>query len=667
LKTKTNQECRAAYLNVAGHKLRIEKLSIEDATGPISFALLCHRDRYKSFDVEPYDARNALCFGAGQLAGSKLYGFHRLIFAARSPLWNGFFISSMGGAALPLYHAGIDYMAVEGRSEDYLIAAIKGAGDGTIETRFEEISEQDLKDIFHGYGGNRGWYALQQYTYEKFNDLFLDEHKYMDFRILTVGPASLNTNFGAIGSTVIRNGKFRLGVDDWAGRGGMGSLLAQAHRTVAIAYGGTYDGKTFIENIKDIKVVNNIFQEEFHEKYTDYVIRAGKKYRYDEHVKSSGTFGVNMSVLGEWLLSFNWESVNLSESERKSLYALVKNHYLKQFNEEIVEPRTFATCGEPCPLTCKKIYHEHKKDYEPYEAMGPNSGIFDQRAAEKAVKEVEVMGFDAIEFGNVSSWILDCIHKGLLRKEELGLEDNVEFDPRNYRIEFSQANAKALIKLAELVAYRKEGIGAILAHGVRVAAKELDKRFADRVRSLGDTFVDSTLYIPYGENGCISPTQYWVPGVFAPVPIQGKYLTDYCINSLPPGELGKSCAERAIREMYSEEMGICRFHRGWSERTVETLLRRGRGVDLNLYEHCRALLQKIVEYDRKANQYPVFWETKKTKNVIHRYLAEIKKKMPEGNEGLDLWINKFNENREQAAKEYWEEIREGYEEIIGVR
>ena len=173
----TNQECRAAYLDASERKLRIEKLPIKDATGPISFALLCHRDRYKSFEVEPYDARNVLCFGTGQLAGSKLYGFHRLIFAARSPLWHGFFISSMGGAGLPLYHAGIDYMAVEGRSEDYLIAAIKGTGDGTFETRFNEIREHDLKDIFHGYGGNRGGYALQQYTYDKFNDLFLDGNK----------------------------------------------------------------------------------------------------------------------------------------------------------------------------------------------------------------------------------------------------------------------------------------------------------------------------------------------------------------------------------------------------------------------------------------------------------------------------------------------------------
>jgi hypothetical protein len=32
------------------------------------------------------------------------------------------------------------------------------------------------------------------------------------------------------------------------------------------------------------------------------------------------------------------------------------------------------------------------------------------------------------------------------------------------------------------------------------------------------------------------------------------------------------------------------------------------------------------------------------------------------NEGLDLWIKKFNDDSEQAAKEYWEETREGYEE-----
>ncbi|MGB7531752.1 MAG: hypothetical protein WA977_02080 [Halobacteriota archaeon] len=35
--------------------------------------------------------------------------------------------------------------------------------------------------------------------------------------------------------------------------------------------------------------------------------------------------------------------------------------------------------------------------------------------------------------------------------------------------------------------------------------------------------------------------------------------------------------------------------------------------------------------------------TKKTKNVIRRYLAEIKKKVAPENEQLDLWIEKFKQ------------------------
>jgi hypothetical protein len=71
-----------------------------------------------------------------------------------------------------------------------------------------------------------------------------------------------------------------------------------------------------------------------------------------------------------------------------------------------------------------------------------------------------------------------------------------------------------------------------------------------------------------------------------------------------------------------------------------------------------------VDYDRKAYQYPVFWETKKTKDVIRGYMAEVRKKMPAENGQLDLWIRKFNDDPEQAAKEYWEETLKGYEEVI---
>jgi aldehyde:ferredoxin oxidoreductase len=44
-----------------------------------------------------------------------------------------------------------------------------------------------------------------------------------------------------------------VGVDDWAGRGGMGSLMAQAHRNVAIAYGAHTMVKHLLRTSKALK------------------------------------------------------------------------------------------------------------------------------------------------------------------------------------------------------------------------------------------------------------------------------------------------------------------------------------------------------------------------------------------------------------------------------
>ena len=58
---------------------------------------------------------------------------------------------------------------------------------------------------------------------------------------------------------------------------------------------------------------------------------------------------------------------------------LILDHYLKQFNEETIQTKQQHTCGEPCTAVCKKMRDEFKKDYEPYQTMGPLCGIFDQR------------------------------------------------------------------------------------------------------------------------------------------------------------------------------------------------------------------------------------------------------------------------------------------------
>ena len=106
--------------------------------------------------------------------------------------------------------------------------------------------------------------------------------------------------------------------------------------------------------------------------------------------------------------------------------AFVREHYLQQFNAEIIQPKHFAHCGEPCSVACKKYDRIYKKDYEPYQALGPQCGVFDQRAAEELNHFVDAMAVDAIQMGGMVSWIMECVRDGLIDPAEFGFPPAAE-------------------------------------------------------------------------------------------------------------------------------------------------------------------------------------------------------------------------------------------------
>ncbi len=108
----------------------------------------------------------------------------------------------------------------------------------------------------------------------------------------------------------------------------------------------------------------------------------------------------------------------------------ILNHYLKQFNEETIKTKKFQHCGEPCPVVCKKMFGQYKKDYEPYHVLGPQVGVFDQRAAELLNDFVDAMGFDSIQSGGTVAWIMELVRDGLIDPSEFGLPpaDEMCFD-----------------------------------------------------------------------------------------------------------------------------------------------------------------------------------------------------------------------------------------------
>jgi glyceraldehyde-3-phosphate dehydrogenase (ferredoxin) len=60
---------------------------------------------------------DSFTFGEGLLAGSSIPGSRRLVFCAWSPQWEGFYISSIGGAAYTFHRLGVSYVALRGRCE----------------------------------------------------------------------------------------------------------------------------------------------------------------------------------------------------------------------------------------------------------------------------------------------------------------------------------------------------------------------------------------------------------------------------------------------------------------------------------------------------------------------------------------------------------------------
>lgn len=579
---------------------------------------------------------NSLNIGVGLLAGSIFPGSNRLIFTGFSPAWGGFYISSMGGAGLVFDNLGINLLSIIGKAANPSILVLNRNHGEEIELELETVHpEQIWKD--------EGVYGLMNYTYDRYKERYIN-----DPRILAVGPAAKYSDLGAIVSIPITKGKMSH-VDTWAGRGGLGSNLLQQHGICSIIYGGTH----IDEDFRDRKVVDEWFQSRYEQKLMAKDFEVTKKYRFDPNCETGGTFGVNYATNAGSLLAFNYNSIYWTEEERKAFHEKhIKNHYLKQFNEETIVPKQFATCGEPCVAVCKKNNGIHKKDYEPYQTMGPLSGIFDQRAAELLNRKADSLGFDAISVGGFISWLFECMDEGLLSPAELGLSDKPHWIKDNFdTINDSMHNAVLGCQILDNILGKEPFID--LSQGARSFARQIA-----RTKQL--PLMKSFVFNSFGRRGWMVPNQYWVPGVLSPMPVMGRYYMHYSPQYFPPRYLGKINVDRMKTELMLDNLGVCRFHRAWAEEMlpeiIETLY--GKDADIQLNSH-------ITSRRINCRNASVFWESERNIDFVWGYLKRQKDVFEIQDETLDYWLKRFAENKKEAAMDYWYEIRKGIDESLG--
>ena len=417
---------------------------------------------------------------------------------------------------------------------------------------------------------------------------------------------------------------------------------------MAIIYGGTF----IVEDFRDRKVADQWFIDKYQKKLAAKDLEATTKYRFDPDFQTGGTFGVNFATLAGNMLSFNYRSIYMSEDERLDIYnRLILDHYLKQFNEETIKPKKQRTCGEPCAAVCKKMHGKYKKDYEPYQAMGPLAGIFDQRAAEKLAHHADMYGFDAISAGGVLSWLMECLYEKYLTPEELGVRQIPVFSHKDFdAVADSMHNAEIGTDLLDSI-IEKRGI---------VNLEDGARRFARRLsRDKGKKILDAFVYTAYARKGWMVPNQYWTPGVLSPMAIMGKYYMYYGKDFIPPRELGRKNADRFQKELILDNIGMCRFHRGWAEEMIPEIVE-------SLYKLKGKYLKKIAITASRINgrNSSVFWESERNIEFVYTFLK--RKQTVEGNNNPELlkWIKKFETDKHETALAYWYEIHKGIHESL---
>lgn len=608
-------------------------------------------------------------FGGGPLAGSRIPGTRRLVFCGYSPAWEGFYISSMGGAAYIMHRVGVDFICLQGQAPQDSVL-ILNHNHGEISVRLEPINP-DL--VWNGYadpdgGPLIGFYAIQQYVFDKYSQ----EYEQDWLRVFAVGPAARVTNEGIIGSNHIKKGRITA-IDDWAGRGGLGSRLLQYHHIAACIFGGDWEDP----DLKDSKEIDSYFQKYYGESMMKVDLGATEKYRYVSGFMTGGTFGVNMYTGEDKLFSFNYTSIQATDNARLAQHEqFILNHYLKQFNMEVIEPKNFAHCGEPCSVACKKYVGIYKKDYEPYQALGPQIGVFDQRAAEAINHFVDAMAMDAIQMGGIVAWIMELIDKGLLNPEDFNLPPREEmkfhFAPaggndhpvtnEQYQafdvVTDSLRNATYAQKIVEMILFTEAG--AIFRQGIRTAAQTLDQQTPLEENHQPSARSASAVYAAHGAAGCMTPNQYWVPGMLAPMPMMGKYFVYYGVDYVPPRELGKKCVERMVYELFCENTGVCRFHRKWVEAIVDEIIEAHYRYPVNYKAHQFDVAKQIYDSEGATAG---FWESERTVDIIWQFLEKWERHGLVDN-SLHEWINRFRNDKWSAAHDFWSEIQAGIQEAF---
>lgn len=493
---------RILHVDLSSGKTETEPLSEEMAKkyiGGIGLGMRLLLDHIKS-GIDPFSPENPLILTTGPLSGTMApTAGNGHAFVAKSPQSCGVGESkSHGFFGAELKRAGYDAVIFKGKSEKPVYVWID---DDAIQ----------LMDAKHLWG--KSPLETEDAIREELGDYYI--------RVAAIGPAGEKL----VRIACVINDRTRA-----AGRTGMGAVMGSKNMK-AIAVRGT----------KDVPVANpdefNEFVKMLHERMKG---PATRKYR---------TLGTpeNVLVLNALaaLPTRNFTQATFEGAEKVSG---------ERLNERFVAK--IIGCSS-CAMRCEHIAvvpegpykgTTTRMEYEPLWALGINCGVDRLDAIIKAMSLCNYYGMDGISAGVIVGFAMDCYEHGVLTKDDTD------------GLELRFGNHEALLETLKKMGTR-EGLGNILAEGVKIAAEKIGKgaeKYANHIKGVEMTGYDirSLKTAALGYAVSFRGADHNRHGAYAP-DVKGT------VNRFKV-EKGRGKIVKDIEDLYTiiDSLIVCKFSRG---------------------------------------------------------------------------------------------------------
>jgi aldehyde:ferredoxin oxidoreductase len=364
--------------------------------------------------IDPLSADNKIIFATSPLTANNIPGGGSIMLCFKSPLTHIWGESRCGGDFGPnLRRAGFDALIIEGKAAEPVFLVIND----------DDVS---LRPAGHMVGKK----ATEKTA------IIRDELNDPKISVMSIGPA---------GEKLVKIATIML-AHRAAGRCGGGAVMGSKN-LMGIAVKGSHQAKVANpEKMKTaIKNAMNIIRE------------SETASGFKEH-GTPGDMGPN-DAAGDWPTK-NWHSNSWGKGEE--LYDKFFEHHLVKNNG----------CYRGCPIACGRIadvkagkFQTPAHEGSEYESLSAFTAFVLNENIEAAIHSTYLCneyGVDTISAGALIAFAMECYENGILTAEDVAGMD------------LSWGNPDALPELVRMISLR-EGIGDMLAEGVKVAAEKIGK------------------------------------------------------------------------------------------------------------------------------------------------------------------------------------------------